>query len=85
MNLAGAQLPDADLTGSDLTHTDFMNIEAFGPKHFVLGIDLSYAHLDYANLSKVLDVGGRFKQASMFCANLSHSSLLAADWRAPDE
>jgi uncharacterized protein YjbI with pentapeptide repeats len=79
VNLAGIQLQEADLTGTDLTHADFMNVEAFGPKHRVRDINLNYAHLDLANLSNVFAVGATAAEATMYGTSLAHAVLPGID------
>lgn len=79
IKVPGIQLREADLVGTDMSYADFLNLEGFGPKHNVKISDLSFAHLDYANLSNVITFAVHFTAASMFGADLNHAGLTRAD------
>ncbi len=79
-SLAGVQMRDADLTGTDLRWADFVNLQAIRPAQWVKAtVDLSYTHLEYANLSEAAADGARFRGADMTFINLTGVSLNAAD------
>jgi Pentapeptide repeats (8 copies) len=81
VNLAGAQLIRADLSGTDLTHSDFIHTGELWTERDARYTNLSYAQLEFANMSKVFAVGASFRGATMYRTDLSNADLPLADLR----